>query len=210
MLAEPVGLLEAPGVVAPQHVAERLAGVHGAGVDAGDRLLAREATLARAEPEFVAQQVHHVGGVGLVEHGERGVEPQRASVQPQQAVADRMERAAPDARRVDARTGIGRHALGARGHLARRTPAEREQQHTLGPHAVGEQAADPGGEGGRLAGARAGDDQQRPLPVRDGLALGVVQLPRTCVRGCYTRTAAPRLRSAGRTGRTSCRSSRFR
>ena len=46
-LADAVGLVEAPGVVALQDVAERLAGVDGAGVDPGERLLAREASLPR-------------------------------------------------------------------------------------------------------------------------------------------------------------------
>ena len=47
-LADAVGLVEAPGVVALQDVAELLAGVDGARVDRGERLLAREAAILRA------------------------------------------------------------------------------------------------------------------------------------------------------------------
>ena len=38
-----------------------------------------------------------------------------------------------------------------------------------------DQERDPVGEHARLAAARAGEDQQRPLAVRDRLALGLVQ-----------------------------------
>ena len=77
-----------------QHIGEPLSGVHGAGVDPCERFLPREATLPRAEPELVAEQVHHVGRVGLVEHRERGIEAEGPSVQAQQPVGDGVERAA--------------------------------------------------------------------------------------------------------------------
>ncbi len=43
-----------------------------------------------------ANEGEQVGRVGLVEHGEVGVEAEEPSVAAQDAVADRMERAAPD------------------------------------------------------------------------------------------------------------------
>ena len=67
-------------------------------VDRRQRVLAREAPLAVASPSSLADQVHQVGGVGLVEHREVGTQAERAPVQPQQPVGDRVERPAPDVR----------------------------------------------------------------------------------------------------------------
>ena len=50
-----------------------------------------------AKPELLAQQVHHVGAVGLVEHREVGTQAERAPVEPEQPVGDGVERPAPDA-----------------------------------------------------------------------------------------------------------------
>ena len=80
-----------------QDVGEPLAGVHRPRVDRRERVLAGEPALARGEPELVAEEVHHVGAVGLVEDGEVGRETERATVEAEQPVADRVERAAPDA-----------------------------------------------------------------------------------------------------------------
>ena len=92
-------------------------------------------------------------------------------MQAEQAVRDRVERAAPHP------TGLGRrHALGAREHLAGGAPAEGEQQDAFGPDALVEQPGDAGGERRGLARAGAGHDQQRAVAVGRRRSLGVVEV----------------------------------
>jgi hypothetical protein len=170
-LPDPLRLVEAPGVPTFQHVGERLTRVHGPRIDRGERVLAREASLAGRVSELVAQEVHHVGTVGLVEDGEVGGEAERAAVEAQQPVADRVERPTPDAAGL-ARTQAGR----PRDHLASRPPAEREQKDALGPRAPFDQGGDSRCQRHRLSAARSGDDQQGALAVTDGGLLLRVQL----------------------------------
>ena len=66
--------------------------------------------------------------------------------------------------------------LDAVAHLLRRLVGEGDREDLAGPGALGaHQPGDPVREHARLAAARAGQDQQRPLAVRDGLALGLVE-----------------------------------
>ncbi len=171
-LADAVDLVEAPWVVVLQYVGERIAGVHGAGVDRGERLLAWEPPFARAEPQLVTEQVHDVGAVGLIQHREVRTKAQRAAVQAQQSVRDGVEGAAPHT------PGVGRlgDALGPRQHLASGAPTEGEEQEPFGAHTLGQQPGDPGRERRGLARAGAGDDQQRTVAVRRGRPLGVVEI----------------------------------
>ena len=135
----------------------------------------------------MADHVQHVLGVGLVHDREVGAEPGRLGVDAQQAVGDGVERAAPDAagrRRRRAAT----MRRGALEHLLGRAAGEGQQQDALGVDARGDQVGDAVGERARLAAAGAGDDQQRAVAVRDGLALLGVQLvqPRIVfVSGCH-------------------------
>src|SRR3989442_9732759 len=100
--------------MALEHVAELLARVHGSRVDRREGLLPREPPLASAETKFVADEVHHVGSVCLIEHREVGTDPERAAVHAQQPVRDRVESSTPYATGLS----IAGRALGAREHLA--------------------------------------------------------------------------------------------
>ena len=62
-------------------------------------------------------------------------------------------------------------------HLARGLVGERDREDLPGLRLVGvDQEGDAVREHARLAAAGAGEDQQRPLAVRDGLALGLVEV----------------------------------
>ena len=85
-------------------------------------------------------------------------------------VRDRVERAAEDA-------GRRRHEP-ARPlqHLPRRAARERQQQDPLRRHALADEPREPRAQRRRLAGAGAGEDQQRPAGVRRGRPLLVIEL----------------------------------
>ena len=171
-LPDAVDLVHAPRVVALQHVAELLAGVHRPRVDRRERVLAREPSFARGEPQLLAEQVHHVGAVGLVEHREVGTQPERAAVEAEQPVGDRVERPAPHPLGL----ALAGRAFGPGEHLARGAPAERQQQDPLGAHAALDQVADAAGEGGGLPGPGARHDQQRSVAEEHGGALLRIQV----------------------------------
>jgi hypothetical protein len=83
-----------------------------------------------------------------------------------------MEGAAPDAsRRVLAGQSLGPHE-----QLPRRAPGERQQQQALGWNPLFEKVRHAAGQRLRLAAARSGDDEQRPLAEGRGATLGRVEL----------------------------------
>ena len=112
----------------------------------------------------MADQRHQLGRVALVEQRERRVETEAAGVQAEEPVGDGVERPAPH-------PGGGTRLDPAQ-HLGGRAAAEGEQADALRRDAVVDERLDPGGEGGRLAGAGAGEDQQRAAPVLDRRPLG--------------------------------------
>ena len=62
-------------------------------------------------------------------------------------------------------------------HLPRRLVRERDREDLVRLHALRrEQVRDAVGEHARLAGARAGDHEQRPFGREDGLPLGGIQV----------------------------------
>ncbi len=165
--ADRLALLRAPRVLALEHLGELGAAVHGARVDVGERVLAREPPLALAEPQLAADQVHQVGRVGPVQDREAGGQAERPAVEPEQPVGGRVERAAPD----PAERAVAGQLLGAREHLAGGAARERQQQDPLGRDAAIDQVRDPAGERPGLARAGPGDHQQRPAEVLDGRSL---------------------------------------
>ena len=156
-------LLGAPRVLGLEDLGELDLRVHGPRVDVGERLLAREAPLALAEAELAADQVHQVGRVRPVEHGEAGRQAERASVEPQQPVRRGVERAAPH----PPEPALAGQALGPGEHLAGRPARERQQQDALGRHAAVDQPGDPAGERPGLPRARARHHQERAAEVLD-------------------------------------------
>src|SRR5689334_14108890 len=73
-------------------------------------------------------------------------------------------------------TGRARcHSTDALDHLARRAPREGEQQNAMRIGAVGEEARDAATERLGLPRPRAGDDQERPIAMLNGLTLSLIQ-----------------------------------
>ena len=64
--ADAVQLRDAPGEAPIDHCAQALPRVDGARVYRGERILPREPALAASEPHLTADEIHQVGGVGLV------------------------------------------------------------------------------------------------------------------------------------------------
>jgi hypothetical protein len=149
------------------HRVELQSGIDHSRVDLRERLLPREAALSRRVPELFAEQVHHVGGVGLVEHCEPRGKAEGAAVEPEQPVRDGVERAAPDAAGI----AMAADPLDPFEHLAGRPTAERQQQDPLGPDAAVEQRRDASRQRGRLARAGPGDDQEGAVTVSGGCQL---------------------------------------
>ena len=124
-----------------------------------------------AETEVDPHQPHEVDGVAGVEHGEAGPQADRLGVLLQQPMRDGVERAAPHAARRR-RIGVtGR----ARDQLVRGASAEGEQQQARRVGALVDEVREAGREGGGLARAGAGDDEQRRPVVLDGGPLRIVQ-----------------------------------
>ena len=106
--------------------------------------------------------------VGLVVDRElaRVAEPRR--LDPQHPRARGVEGQHPHAARPAAE-----QQLDALAHLLRRLVGERDREQLVGPRlAAVDQVGDPVRQHARLAAAGAGEDQQRPVAVRDGLPLG--------------------------------------
>ena len=74
-----------------------------------------EAAFLLAEAEFVADEVHQVGRVRLVHHGEVGSKFERPAVDTQETVGDGVEGSAPDS----TEGFLGGELPGAAEHLAR-------------------------------------------------------------------------------------------
>jgi hypothetical protein len=68
-------------------------------------------------------------------------------------------------------------------HLAGRLVGERDGEDRGGGDALADEVRHAAGDDARLAASGAGDDQQRPVDVRCGLALGVSQVFQQLVCG---------------------------
>ena len=160
--ADPVHVVDAPRVPTLDDVVQPDPGVDDAGMDRGQRVLPREAPASRREPELLPKEVHHVCPVGLVEDGEGRGEAERAAVDPQEAIRDRVERPAPHAPGV----GAAGHPLRAGQELFRGAAAVREEQDPFRrDRAFGDEPGHARGERRRLARAGPRHDQQGPLAV---------------------------------------------
>ena len=109
--------------------------------------------------------------VVAVEDGEVGLEACELGMAAQDAGGDGVEGAEPEAG-----GGAPDQLLDAADHLARRLVGEGDRQHLAGPGAAGgENVGEAGGEHAGLAGAGAGQHQQRPVQRFRRLALLRVQ-----------------------------------
>ena len=149
-------VLEEVRQLAVEQLVERELGVDVARVQVVERLLLREALRRLGEAQRAAGELHQVLRVALVHDGEVGRQAGGAAELAQEPVADRVEGAA-----VHARARGPDEPLGAREHLAGGAAGEGEQEDALGRDASLDEVRDAVDERARLAGARAGDDQQR-------------------------------------------------
>ena len=186
--------------------------------DARDRILARRLRVARRADQLVLRvrnaRRHHLWGEALNVHvlgfedhldealgilrvvdRERRGQARRLVLVAQQAHARRVEGRHPHAACV-----VSHEGARALTHLGGCLVREGDRQNLARPRAArGQQVGDAVREHARLAGARAGEDQQRRARVGDGLALAVVEAARERL-GVHAGAAgfAPRGRGRGR------------
>ena len=194
----------APREVLGDDAGQRLLGVHRARVDVEQRALLREAPLALRVPVLLADHVDQIRRVAGVEHPEAGRQVECGGMHAHEAVRNGMERPAQYA------AGPRRHGnqrARAPQHLARRAAGEREQHDPLRRHALGHQPGHPRAQRRGLAGARAGQDQQRAAGVGGRCALPCIQIfePRGAFRSgggiTRTNTRSDAMTASGRSGR---------
>ena len=133
---------------------------------------------------LVSLQVEVALGDGLLDQGQLGVGvgDGKVPVPPRLGV---LGQALPQQRQGGGVEGADHHAAGRRAdqghgplpHLPGRLVGEGDAEHFLGPGAGGQEAGQAVDGGLRLAGAGAGDDQQRAVAVHGGLALRRIQAP---------------------------------
>ena len=163
--ADLVEVGEAPGEVLGQHLRERRLHVDGAGVDVGERALAREAAAGLGQAQLLADDVEQVGAVGSVDHAQPRRQPERLRVEADQTPGDRVERpgdhraARGGIRPLEQRACAGDHRGGG-------AAGEGEQENPLRPDPFRDQPGDPGRQRRRLATTGAGQDQQRTVGGR--------------------------------------------
>ncbi len=143
------------------------------------------------DPQLVDAAAGQPPCVGLVVDRELARVPQALGLGAQDARAGGVKRHQPHSARVALQQSLDPSA-----HLLGRLVGERDRQDLVRVHLLGvDQERHPVGQHARLAAARARQDQQRSLPVRDRLALGLVQPsqqaldPRFPIRGKLARWA---------------------
>ena len=140
-------------------------------IDVQEHVALGEALLEGFDAEGGDSAVHGLFGIFVVEDREIRAISDGVGVVAEQAIADRVKRAAPDAARVD-----GNELLDAAEHLPRRLVGKRQEEDLRGVDAVFDQPRDAVGEGARLPAASAGDDQHRPVAGHHHLELLAVEL----------------------------------
>ncbi len=127
------------------------------------------------DPELVAAAADQPPGVGLVVDRELARVAQARRLGAQDAGAGGVKGHQPHAARAGGRAHR-QQPFDPAAHLLSGLVRERDREDLLGARLLGvDQEGDPVREHARLAAARAREDQQRTLAMRDGLALGLVQ-----------------------------------
>ena len=153
----------APGEGLAQDHIQALLRVDRIGVDRKAGGLPGEPAILLAQALLVAHEVDQVGGIAAIEHGEAGIEADLLGIEPEQAGADRVERARPQGSAVGDRGAVAdllADLLGAAGHRLGGAAREGQQQHAARIGAVQDQVCHPVRERVGLARAGAGDDQK--------------------------------------------------
>ena len=144
----------------------------------------------RVDAEVLEARLDDPDLVGLVVDREARAVAEPLRLAAQHATAGGVEGEDPGRARLTTE-----HPLEPLAHLARRLVRERDREDLVRLHAVrADQVGDPVGQHARLAGARAGDDEQRPVDVENGLALGRIRGR----RGDRREVRRPRLDASGR------------
>ena len=157
----PVGVV---GAVCARHLVDREAPVLPALDDDGEGARRPALLVDVLGADELLEQADLVVGV---EDGEVWLEPRKLGVAAQDAGGDGMEGAEPEAG-----GGAADQPLHPADHLARRLVGEGDRQHLAGPGAAGgEDMGEPRGEHPGLAGAGAGQHQQRTIERFHRLAL---------------------------------------
>ncbi len=180
-LKEPLQLLLpflAPREIGLQCVVQRVGTVDAARVDRQAGGLAREPLLLLGQPLLVADHVHQVFCVALVEDGETLLQANGFTVDTEQAVGHRVERAAPDTGGMGSGLGPGdpSDGVGPSDHLLGGPAGEGEQHDAARVDARADQVSDAVGERLGLARAGSGDDENRPVAGRRRRPLLRVQI----------------------------------
>ncbi len=105
-----------------------------------------------------------------IENGERAREADGLAVHAERAMADAVKCAAPEATRLEPG-----ELVDAMEHFLRGLVGEREEENFTGADALGEEVGDAVGERAGLAGAGAGEDEERAGLGGDGVELFVVE-----------------------------------
>ena len=116
----------------------------------------------------MADNIHEVGGIATVEHGETRVKIQVLCVAPQQPVGHRMKSPRPGqqvgghGRLPAAPQSFANDGFDTTVHFLGRAPGKRQQEDAFRLYTLDNQVGNAVRQGHRLAGTGAGDHQQRP------------------------------------------------
>ena len=155
----------APGEGRQQDLFERQLGIHRPRIDLQAGALGGKAAFGLGEAELVAHEVHQIGRVLPVMDGKARAEPDLFGIFAEKPGADGVERARPGQRRAGDRGAEPRHASGdilhAARHFGRRAAGEGQEQDAAGIGAGKNEVRDAMRQRVGLAGAGAGDDEER-------------------------------------------------
>ena len=133
----------------------------------------------RIDGQLLDDALHQRHLVGVVEDREPALDADGRAVGAQDARADGVERAEHDVARL-----VAEQVHDAVAHLARRLVRERDGDDAVGMDVLDcDQVGDAVRDHARLAAARPGEDQQRPLRVLDRFLLGRVEFGEQVHRG---------------------------
>ena len=129
--------------------------------------------------ELLEARLHEADLILVVVDRER-----RAIAEPLRFAAEHPAAGCVEREDPDGACRLSEHPLEALAHLPRRLVRERDREDLVRLHtACPDEMRDPVRQNARLAGARAGDDEQRPLGCEDSLTLRLVEVGEVGVGG---------------------------
>ncbi len=155
-----------------ERIDERLARVDAARINSEAGILLGEPPGLARHAQLVSRYIHQVGGVPAIEDGKPRIEAEVVGITPEQAICDGVKRAGPrqHALRSPGAVHSGQcladDGLDTPRHLLRRAAREGQQQDAFRADTLDDQVGNPVRQGHRLAGSRAGNDQQRTRAER--------------------------------------------